>query len=132
MSILTQNPPACYNGAMQRKGLSPVELLLVIMAIGALALVIIYWFTMTPANAPSGTPSPTPTVSSSPSPTSSPTASSTPDATGMHCGGFIANAPTCPDGYQCLLGVGGGHNPDTGGVCEPITASSSNAGPTGQ
>lgn len=110
---------------MNRKGLSPVELLLTIMAIGALALVLIYWFTMVPMNAPSNNPNPTPTVS--PSATPSPTASSTPDATGMHCGGFIANAPTCPSGYHCLLGVGGGHNPDTGGVCAPDEASSSGA-----
>ncbi len=45
-------------------------------------------------------------------------ATSTMNATGrtagMHCGGFIRNAPTCPSGYHCQLNL---RYPDTGGVC---------------
>ncbi len=36
-------------------------------------------------------------------------------ATGMHCGGFIKNAPTCPTSYRCQLNK----IADTGGVCVP-------------
>ena len=32
---------------------------------------------------------------------------------GMHCGGFIKNAPVCPAGYHCKLNI----IADTGGVC---------------
>lgn len=35
--------------------------------------------------------------------TSTPHATTTPDATGMHCGGFIKDAPTCPAKYHCVL-----------------------------
>jgi hypothetical protein len=37
------------------------------------------------------------------------------DPQGARCGGFIADAPTCPSGYQCDFR---GHVPDVGGVCE--------------
>jgi len=37
-----------------------------------------------------------------------------PSAAGMHCGGFIRNAPTCPANFHCQLKIS---NPDTGGVC---------------
>jgi hypothetical protein len=39
------------------------------------------------------------------------------DPQGARCGGFILNAPTCPDGYQCDFR---GRVPDVGGVCEQI------------
>ncbi len=42
-----------------------------------------------------------------------PSASAEVDATGQHCGGFIANAPTCPTGYTCKLNK----IADTGGSC---------------
>lgn len=42
--------------------------------------------------------SPAPTVVPTPTPTPTPT-----DATGMHCGGFIKDAPTCPANYHCQL-----------------------------
>jgi len=45
--------------------------------------------------------------------------SSSAGATGMHCGGFIRNAPTCPTGYHCQLNS---RSPDTGGVCLPNQA----------
>jgi hypothetical protein len=32
-----------------------------------------------------------------------------------HCGGFIKNAKTCPQGYRCQLG----RIPDAGGTCVP-------------
>ena len=35
--------------------------------------------------------------------TTSPPAATTSDATGMHCGGFIKDAPTCPAKYHCVL-----------------------------
>jgi hypothetical protein len=41
-------------------------------------------------------------------------ATSTGSPAGMHCGGFIRNAPTCPSGYHCQLNL---RYPDTGGVC---------------
>ena len=34
---------------------------------------------------------------------STPPTTVTPDATGMHCGGFIKDAPTCPAKYHCVL-----------------------------
>ena len=34
----------------------------------------------------------------------------------IHCGGFIQNAPTCPEGSHCQLNS---HIPDTGGICVP-------------
>lgn len=36
------------------------------------------------------------------SPATLPTATET-DATGIHCGGFIKDAPTCPTNYHCQL-----------------------------
>ena len=35
------------------------------------------------------------------------------DFSGVHCGGNIKNAPTCPNGYRCQLGP----VPDVGGSC---------------
>lgn len=38
----------------------------------------------------------------------------TPGVEGIHCGGNIRNAPTCPTGYTCQLYIS---EPDAGGVC---------------
>ncbi len=45
----------------------------------------------------------TPPITQTKGTTSTPPATSTPDATGMHCGGFIKDAPTCPAKYHCIL-----------------------------
>ena len=42
------------------------------------------------------------------------TAHFTVDVAPMHCGGFVANAVMCPDGYVCQLRT---NNPDAGGSC---------------
>lgn len=43
-----------------------------------------------------------------------PSSTATSSPLGLHCGGFIKNAPTCPAGYRCQLDVS---HPDTGGIC---------------
>ena len=91
---------------MNRKGLTPIELLLIIMVVGVLVLGGIYlYYTYAKPGAN--------TYGQSPSYTPSTNGTST--GVGLHCGGFIANAPTCPSGFYCVLG----NNPDTGGTCEP-------------
>jgi len=53
-------------------------------------------------------------ISSSSSTTSSTSfIQSSSNAEGQHCGGFIANAATCPSEYHCKLNL----IADTGGVC---------------
>jgi hypothetical protein len=39
------------------------------------------------------------------------------DASGQTCGGFIANAATCPAGYSCVPAYDG-EVPDKPGVCQ--------------
>ncbi|MDE2019063.1 MAG: hypothetical protein KGJ13_01810 [Patescibacteria group bacterium] len=52
-----------------------------------------------------------------PEPSGAPSSTATSSSPlGMHCGGFIRNAPTCPTGYRCQLDI---NRPDTGGVCVP-------------
>jgi hypothetical protein len=42
------------------------------------------------------------------------------DGSPQHCGGNIANAPTCPDGFECVPNPAS-HLPfgDVGGICQP-------------